>query len=184
MIPTFPQVIKRAHHVYTHRSIDDVLEYLTRPELPRGAIPQIPHDTRIPRQTLRDWHDCRCREDGENWFPLAEGHPHARVLGDEKEAGIANFIRTNYIRTGKGATRGILQSLCLDSYMLQKEDERYCDRFAASSHRTKPILATAEALDVELLFVPAGGTARFQPMDRQILGELKARGRADFIRRL
>jgi hypothetical protein len=40
------------------------------------------------------------------------------------------------------------------------------------SHRTKRVLVTAEALDVELLFVPAGGTGRFQPMDCPIFGEL------------
>jgi hypothetical protein len=52
------------------------------------------------------------------------------------------------------------------------------------SHRTKHVMATAEALDVELLFVPPGVTGRFQPMDRRIFGKLKARARADFTRRL
>jgi hypothetical protein len=36
------------------------------------------------------------------------------------------------------------------------------------SHRTERVLATAEAEDVELLFVPAGGTGRFKPIDRRI----------------
>jgi hypothetical protein len=35
-----------------------------------------------------------------------------------------------------------------------------------------------EANDVELFFVPVGATGRFQPMDRQIFGGLKARFRA------
>jgi hypothetical protein len=39
---------------YTHKEIDDVLNYLTQPELPLGAIPQISRDTGIPCQTLRD----------------------------------------------------------------------------------------------------------------------------------
>jgi hypothetical protein len=133
MILVFPRMIKRAHHVYTHREIDDVLEYLTQPELPRGAIPQIFRDMGLPRQTLQNWHGRRYQEDGSNWFPLAEGHPHAQALSDENETGIADFIRTNYIRAGKGATRGLLQSLRLDSYVPEKEDEWHRDRFAASS---------------------------------------------------
>jgi hypothetical protein len=64
---------------------------------------------------------------------LAQGHPHARALSDANEAGIADFIRVNHIRSGKGATGGLLQSLCLDSYLLQKEDERHRERSVASS---------------------------------------------------
>jgi hypothetical protein len=41
MILTFQWVIKRPHRAYTHKGIDDVLNSLTQPELPRGAIPQI-----------------------------------------------------------------------------------------------------------------------------------------------
>jgi hypothetical protein len=52
------------------------------------------------------------------------------------------------------------------------------------SHRADRVIAIAEANDVELLFVPAGGTGRFQPMDRRIFGELKARPRAEFGKRL
>jgi hypothetical protein len=51
------------------------------------------------------------------------------------------------------------------------------------THRTDRVFAIAEAYDVELLFVPAGGTGRFQPMDRRVFGELKARARAAFDRR-
>jgi hypothetical protein len=52
------------------------------------------------------------------------------------------------------------------------------------SHRTDLVFATAEANDVELLFVPEGGTGRFQPLDRRVFGELKSRARAEFVRRL
>jgi hypothetical protein len=45
IIPTFQRVIKRPHRVDTHKEIDDVLNSLTLPELPRGAIPQISRDT-------------------------------------------------------------------------------------------------------------------------------------------
>jgi hypothetical protein len=51
------------------------------------------------------------------------------------------------------------------------------------SHRIERILATTEAEDVEILFVPAGGVGRFQPVDRRTFGELKARVRTDFPRR-
>jgi hypothetical protein len=52
------------------------------------------------------------------------------------------------------------------------------------SHRTERVFATAESNDVELLFVPAGDTGRFQPLDRRVFGELKSRARAEFGRRL
>jgi hypothetical protein len=52
------------------------------------------------------------------------------------------------------------------------------------SHRTERVIATAEANNVELLFVPPGGTGRFQPMDRRIFGGVKARARAEVGRRL
>jgi hypothetical protein len=52
------------------------------------------------------------------------------------------------------------------------------------SHRTDLVVATAEANDLELLFVPAGATGKFQPLDRRTFGELKARARAEFARRI
>jgi hypothetical protein len=106
MIPTFQRVIKHPHRVHTHKEIDDVLNYLTQSEVPRGAIPQISRDTGIPTQTLSDWHKQQTQGAGENWFPLAQGHPQARTLSAENEAGIADFIQVNHIQTGKGATRG------------------------------------------------------------------------------
>jgi hypothetical protein len=104
MIPAFPWVIKRPHYIYTHPEIDNVLDYLSQPELPPGAIAEISRDPGIPRQTLMDWHQKRIEEGGEDWFPLAQGHPKARDLSAENEAGIADFVRTDYVDTGKGAT--------------------------------------------------------------------------------
>jgi hypothetical protein len=52
------------------------------------------------------------------------------------------------------------------------------------SHLTKRVLPTTKGEDAKLLFVPANGTGRFQPMDRRIFSELKVRARADFARRL
>jgi hypothetical protein len=45
------------------------------------------------------------------------------------------------------------------------------------------VFQTATANDLELLFVLAGATGRFQLMDRQIFWELNARARAEFGRR-
>jgi hypothetical protein len=66
-------------------------------------------------------------------------------------------------------TRGLPSILVLDVY---------------PSHRTDLVIETAAANDVELLFVPAGATGRFQPLDRRVFGELKARARAEFGRRM
>jgi hypothetical protein len=66
MIPAFHRVIKPAHHVYKDREIDEVLEYLSQVELPRGAISQISPDLQIPRQTLRAWHGQGSQKGGQN----------------------------------------------------------------------------------------------------------------------
>jgi hypothetical protein len=41
-------------------------------------------------------------------------------------------------------------------------------------HWTHAVFDAADANDIELLFVPAGATGRFQPMDRRLFGEIKA----------
>jgi hypothetical protein len=133
MIPEFHRMIKNVHHVYTHREINDVLEILSHQELPRDAIPQISRDMGIPRQALRDWYSQRSQEGDQDWFPLTQGHPPARALSNATETGIADFVRVNYIWSGKRATRGLLQSPCLHSCMLYEEDERHRERFAASN---------------------------------------------------
>jgi hypothetical protein len=51
-----------------------------------------------------------------------------------------------------------------------------------SAHTCDEVRAYAEELDIELLFVPAGGTAEYQPLDRRIFGELKSRASHEFDR--
>jgi hypothetical protein len=34
-------IFKRKHRIYTHEEIDDLLAYLTSPDLPRGEITKI-----------------------------------------------------------------------------------------------------------------------------------------------
>ena len=48
------------------------------------------------------------------------------------------------------------------------------------SHRTAAVQELANELDIELLYVPAGGTSLYQPLDRRIFGELKSRARRKF----
>jgi hypothetical protein len=47
MIPTFRRVVKRQYQIYDHSDIDDVLEYLSAPDLERGVIAKISRDTGI-----------------------------------------------------------------------------------------------------------------------------------------
>jgi hypothetical protein len=112
MIPTFRRVMKRQHHIYHHSDIDDIIDYLSAPNLERGAIAKISQDTGIPDGTLRDWH-CH-RVGNENWFPLVEGHSQARTRNLESEAAIADLIRDNYIHPKIEAIRTNMKHLCLD----------------------------------------------------------------------
>ena len=49
-----------------------------------------------------------------------------------------------------------------------------------STHRTKDVKTKAKELGIELIYVPAGGTSKYQPLDRRVFGELKSRARKKF----
>jgi hypothetical protein len=48
--------------------------------------------------------------------------------------------------------------------------------------RTDAVMAVAAQCDIELLFVPAGGTSEYHPLNYHIFGELKSRARAEITR--
>jgi hypothetical protein len=50
------------------------------------------------------------------------------------------------------------------------------------THRTGVLMAAAEGCDVELLFVPEGGTSEYQPLDYRIFGELTSPAKAEMTR--
>jgi hypothetical protein len=50
------------------------------------------------------------------------------------------------------------------------------------THRTERVKFRALELNVEILYVPAGGTSKYQPLDARIFGELKSRARKEFQR--
>jgi hypothetical protein len=54
------------------------------------------------------------------------------------------------------------------------------DQFSA--HRDQGVKERAQELGIELVFIPAGMTGEYQPLDRRIFGSLKARTRAQFDR--
>jgi hypothetical protein len=83
--------------------IQPILEYLCQPILPYGSIARISKDTGIPKQTLSEWSHHRRDPTTPNWFPLEAGRPHKRALALEVEQSLAEHIRNNWIKTGKGA---------------------------------------------------------------------------------
>jgi hypothetical protein len=50
------------------------------------------------------------------------------------------------------------------------------------THRTDVVMAAAEESDIELLFVPGGGTSKYQPLDNRIFGKLKSRAQAEMTK--
>jgi hypothetical protein len=67
-------------------------------------------------------------------------------------------------------------------YMRQRMGRKHFvliwDVFAA--HRERHVLAIAERLNIKLIFIPAGQTDRFQPLDRRVFGPMKERAKEEF----
>lgn len=51
-----------------------------------------------------------------------------------------------------------------------------------AAHRAEPVKRFASDSGIGLLFIPAGQTGEWQPLDNRIFGSLKARARAEFDR--
>jgi hypothetical protein len=107
---------------------------------------------------------CR-REDkaqqGEIWIP-SEDHNQAR----QKSFG----HRKPHPRVSPMASCGDRRGSCaliLDVYPI---------------HRTDIVTAAAAECDIELVFVPAGGTSEYQPLDSGIFGELMSRAKAEITK--
>ena len=47
------------------------------------------------------------------------------------------------------------------------------------AHTTERVRTTAENFNIELLYIPAGATGIYQPLDKRIFGELKSRARCE-----
>ena len=48
------------------------------------------------------------------------------------------------------------------------------------AHQAENVKLKAQELQIELIFVPAGGTSKYQPLDVKVFGELKSRARKKF----
>ena len=133
-LPTFRRVVRRRHHVYTHREIDSVLYFVGQPRIPRGALAKIARDTGIPNQTLSDWRIHRIEPGGKNWFPLEKGHPNMRIFSEEVETHISQCILENYIDTGIGATPNDVAMLAKNAFSSLDVSDMHVERFCASRH--------------------------------------------------
>jgi hypothetical protein len=133
LTPTFDRIVKRAHRIYKWREISPILDFLSSPVLPRGAITKVSSDTGIPVQTLSDWRKHRITEGGETWFPLIEGHPGKRIFSNEQESSMADFIRKNMIEPGNGPVRADVKILTSNAYSSQNYEDFHVERFCASS---------------------------------------------------
>ena len=139
-IPTFARVVKRSHRVYTHTEIDGVLDYISSPVIPRGALAKIERDTLIPKQTLSDWRRHRTNPDTPQWFPLAEGCPSRRALPPEVEDAIYSHMKENFVDNGVGATHKTLSHVAMTAYASQDVGTFRVDRFTASNRWRKRFL--------------------------------------------
>jgi hypothetical protein len=56
------------------------------------------------------------------------------------------------------------------------------DQFDA--HDTVAVYNRADQLNIELVFIPKGGTGKYQPLDRRVFGALKSKGRAKWTQHI
>jgi hypothetical protein len=127
-------VVKRTHRTYSHKGIDTVLDFLINDVIPRNSISEIELETGIPHQTLSRWRHNRQLPGGENWYPQAGGHPNKRTFSPEVEASINEFIHTNFIDVGNGATCSTLKVVTTNAFISQSLDENFTERFCCSRH--------------------------------------------------
>jgi hypothetical protein len=50
------------------------------------------------------------------------------------------------------------------------------------THNTSTVHDEASKLNIHLVFIPKGGTGKYQPLDRRVFGALKSKGRAKWAR--
>jgi hypothetical protein len=124
--------VKRAHRVYDPHNIKLVLTDISQLILPVDALTQISRETGILGQTLGDWRQKRINHATDDWVSLAEGRPKKRSLPSYVEVALNDMLRTNYLRSGTGATRKTLAELATNTYTSLPIDEMRMDRFCAS----------------------------------------------------
>jgi hypothetical protein len=132
-IPIVGKIVRHTHWICKRKQIAPILDSLSQAGLLRGVIAKVRHDTSIPYNTLRDWHDMRNRPGQANRFPLCDGHPAARVSDDDTEASIIDCFKTSYIEHGIGGAKQALNSLCLNCCSSTPPEKFKRDRFCASS---------------------------------------------------
>jgi hypothetical protein len=99
---------------------------------------------------------------GEIWIPSGN-HNQARESGWAIENLIIEYLQRFPAETAGGQPCALI----LDIY---------------PTHQTGGVLAATEECDVELLFVPAGGTSEYQPLDYRIFRELKPQAKTEITR--
>jgi hypothetical protein len=135
-IPLFPRIVKRQHRIYNHSEIDSILKFLTQAQIPWGSFSKISSDTGISVQTLSDWRKHRSSPRGENWYPLAQGHPNMRTFSEAQEKSLVEHIKINFIDTGYGPKRSDIKRMASNAYSCQDANQFRRDRFCASSSFT------------------------------------------------
>jgi hypothetical protein len=81
---------------------------------------------------MSDWHMQRSCTGGEEWFPIACGHPKKQALPRFVEDAIRTHLKDTFMNTGLGANRSILRQLALNAYGSMDEEDVHTERFCAS----------------------------------------------------
>jgi hypothetical protein len=135
MVPVrhFKRIVKRPHRYDRRNEIEPVLDYLSEPILPYGSIPRISNGRGIPRQMITDWSRHRRDPTTPNWIPYDAGRPLKRALPPIVEESLADHVRENWVKPGKGLVREVVQTLAPTAYASLPPGEMHCERFAASA---------------------------------------------------
>jgi hypothetical protein len=135
MLPVrhFKRIVKRPHPYDRRSEIEPILDYLSEPILPCGSIRRISNETGIPRQTITDWSRLRRDPTTSNWIPYDAGRPLKRPLPPIIEKSLADHVRENWVKRGKGPVKEVAQTLARTAYASLPPGEMQRERFAASA---------------------------------------------------
>ena len=95
---------------------------------------------------------------------------HDEILTDHSKSGwTTEDVMLRYLKT--------FRDIMNEKYNINNSEKIFLLLDVYKSHKSKKVLQAAEELNIDLIFIPAGYTDAYQPLDIKVFGGLKAKAR-------